>query len=89
MNPVANKVMKIAIALNKLGITTTLIAGPTNLISQKGLNIKKVTTADEMLSEIKKLLPVDLAVCAAAVADFRPIEKNKSKIKKNEKSYNL
>ena len=77
---------EIAIALNKLGITTTLIAGPTNLISQKGLNIKKVTTADEMLSEIKRLLPVDLAVCAAAVADFRPTEKSKSKIKKNDKS---
>ena len=77
---------EIAIALNKLGIATTLIAGPTNLISQKGLNIKKVTTADEMLSEIKRLLPVDLAVCAAAVADFRPAEKSKSKIKKNDKS---
>jgi len=77
---------EIAIALNKLGIATTLIAGPTNLISQKGLKIKKVTTADEMLSVIKKLLPVDLAVCAAAVADFRPAEKNKSKIKKNDKS---
>ena len=77
---------EIAIALNKLGIATTLIAGPTNLISQKGLNIKKVTTADEMLSEIKKLLPVDLAVCAAAVSDFRPVEKNKSKIKKNDKN---
>ncbi len=77
---------EIAIALNKLGIATTLIAGPTNLISQKGLNIKKVTTADEMLSEIKKLLPVDLAVCAAAVSDFRPAEKNNSKIKKNDKS---
>ena len=77
---------EIAIALNKLGIATTLIAGPTNLISQKGLNIKKVTTADEMLSEIKKLLPVDLAVCAAAVSDFRPAEKNNNKIKKNDKS---
>jgi len=77
---------EIAIALNKLGIATTLIAGPTNLISQKGLNIKKVTTADEMLSEIKKLLPVDLAVCAAAVSDFRPAEKSNSKIKKNDKS---
>ena len=35
---------------------------------------------------VKKLLPVDLAVCAAAVADFRPTEKSKSKIKKNDKS---
>jgi phosphopantothenoylcysteine decarboxylase/phosphopantothenate--cysteine ligase len=77
---------EIAIALNKLGIATTLIAGPTNLISQKGLKIKKVTTADEMLSVIKKLLPVDLAVCAAAVVDFRPAEKKKNKIKKNDQN---
>ena len=77
---------EIAIALNKLGIATTLIAGPTNLISQKGLKIKKVTTADEMLSVIKKLLPVDLAVCAAAVVDFRPAEKKRNKIKKNDQN---
>ena len=83
---------EIAVALNKLGITTTLIAGPSNFVSSKGLNIKKITTADEMLSEVKKSLPVDLAVCAAAVADFKPVEKNKKKIKKENgklKSINL
>ena len=83
---------EIAIALSKLGITTTLIAGPTNLISPKGLEVKKITSADEMLSEVKKSLPVDLAVCAAAVADFKPAEKNKNKIKKesmNLKSINF
>ena len=36
-----------------------------------------------MLNEVKKNLPVDLAVCTAAVADFKPVEKNKNKIKKN------
>ena len=35
-----------------------------------------------MLNEVKKL-PVDLAVCTAAVADFKPAEKNKNKIKIN------
>ena len=73
---------EIAIALNKLGIKTTLIAGPSNLISPKGIEVKKITSADEMLSEVKKLLPVDLAVCAAAVADFKPAERSKNKIKK-------
>jgi phosphopantothenoylcysteine decarboxylase/phosphopantothenate--cysteine ligase len=73
---------EIAIALNKLGITTTLIAGPSNLISPKGLKVKKITTADEMLDEVKKSLPVDLVVCAAAVTDFKPVKKNKNKIKK-------
>ena len=73
---------EIAVALNKLGINTTLIAGPSNLRPQKGLKIKKITSADEMLNEVKKSLPVDLAVCAAAVTDFKPAEINKNKIKK-------
>ena len=83
---------EIAIALSKLGIKTTLIAGPSNLTSVKGLRIKKIISADEMLSEVKKSLPVDLAVCVAAVVDFKPTEKNKNKIKKeniNLKSINF
>jgi len=73
---------EIAVALNKLGINTTLIAGPSSLIFSKDLNVKKVISADEMLSEVKKSLPVDLAVCAAAVADFKPSKKRINKIKK-------
>ena len=75
---------EIAIALNKLGIKTTLITGPSNLSPRKGLIIKRIISADEMFSEVKKSLPVDLAVCAAAVADFKPIRKNKNKIKKKD-----
>ena len=75
---------EIAIALNKLGIKTTLITGPSRLTSPKGIKVKKIISADEMLNEVKKSLPVDLAVCAAAVADFKPFEKNKNKIKKDE-----
>ena len=74
---------EIAIALNKLGIKTILIAGPSTLTSPKGVKVKKVISADQMLNEVKKNLPVDLAVCTAAVADFKPVEKNKNKIKKN------
>ena len=74
---------EIAIALNKLGIKTTLITGPSKLISPKGVKIKKVISADDMLNEVKKTLPVDLAVCAAAVTDFKPGERKKNKIKKD------
>jgi phosphopantothenoylcysteine decarboxylase / phosphopantothenate---cysteine ligase len=77
---------EIAIALNKLGIKTTLISGPSNLVLPKGLDVKKITSADEMFNEVKKLLPVDLAVCAAAVADYKPDKKNKNKIKKENKN---
>ena len=73
---------EIAIALNKLGIKTTLISGPSNIASPRGLKVKKITSADEMFNEVKKSLPVDLAVCAAAVTDFKPAEKGKNKIKK-------
>tara|TARA_B100000886_G_scaffold240729_1_gene168853 strand:- start:2024 stop:3250 length:1227 start_codon:yes stop_codon:yes gene_type:complete len=78
---------EIAIALNKLGIKTTLITGPSKLASPKGIIIKKIVTADEMFNEVKKTLPVDLAVCAAAVADFKPAEKFKNKIKKNKSNF--
>ena len=78
---------EIAIALNKLGIKTTLITGPSKLISPKGVKIKKVISADDMLNEVKKTLPVDLAVCAAAVTDFKPAEKNKNKIKKDKLNF--
>ena len=74
---------EIAIALTKLGIKTTLIAGPSNLVFSKDLKVKKITSADQMLNEVKKILPVDLAVCAAAVTDFKPTEKKTNKIKKD------
>ena len=83
---------EIALALNKLGIQTTLIAGPSNLIQQGHIKTKKVITADEMFNEVKKTLPVDVAICAAAVSDFKPSHKNKNKLKKkqnNLKSINL
>ena len=77
---------EIAIALNRLGIKTTLIAGPSNLVLPKDLDVKKITSADEMLNEVKKSLPVDLAICAAAVADYKPAEKSKNKIKKENRN---
>ena len=45
---------EIAIALNKLGVKTTLITGPSKLISPKGVKVKKIISADEMLNEVKK-----------------------------------
>ena len=74
---------EIAHALNRLGIKTTLITGPSNLISKKEVKTKKIISANEMFEAVKKSLPVDIAICAAAVADFRPIIKSKTKIKKD------
>ena len=79
---------EIASALSRLGIKTKLIIGPSNLTNLKNVKTKKIVTAEEMLEEVKKSLPVDVAICAAAVSDFKPIKKNKNKIKKNQKSFN-
>ena len=78
---------EIALALDKVGIKTTLIAGPSTFVVPKNIKVKKITSADEMLSEVKKTLPVDLAVCAAAVADFKPIQKDKNKLKKDKSNF--
>ena len=74
---------EIAHALNRLGIKTTLITGPSNLVSKKEIKTKKIISANEMFEAVKKCLPVDIAICAAAVADFKPIIKSKTKIKKD------
>ena len=75
---------EVALALNRLGIKTTLITGPTiQNVNSKELNIKRITTANEMMNEVQKTLPVDVAVCAAAVSDFKPKHTSKNKIKKN------
>jgi len=74
---------EIADALNRLGIETTLITGPSSIVSNKDIRTKKIVTASEMFEAVKKSLPVDIAVCAAAVADLKPVYKSKSKLKKD------
>ena len=80
---------EVALALKKLGVKTKLIAGPSNLVSSKNLKIKNIISAKEMMNEVKKSLPVDIAVCAAAVSDFKPKNTSKNKIKKNIVSLNV
>ena len=74
---------EIALALKKMGVKTTLVAGPSNLQIEKGLKVIKVKTSDEMFRAVKKSLPVDVVVCTAAVSDFKPSTFRKNKIKKN------
>ncbi len=74
---------EIALALKRMGVKTTLIAGPSNLQTEKGLKIIRVKTSDEMFDAVKKNLPVDVAVCTAAVSDFKPSIFQKNKIKKD------
>ena len=78
---------EIALALSKLGVNTTLVAGPTSLNYSKDIKIKKINSGEEMMRAVQKLLPVDIAICAAAVSDFKPMNTSKQKIKKDKKNF--
>ena len=80
---------EIANSLAKMGVKTTLISGPSRLKTPENVNIIKVETADQMYEETKKALPVDIAVCAAAVTDFKPEIYENQKIKKNKLKLNF
>ncbi len=72
----------IAQALRSLGADVTLVSGPTQLSPPEGINRVSVTSAREMLSACQEALPADIAICAAAVADWRVAEQSNQKIKK-------
>ena len=78
---------EIALALSRLGVNTTLIAGPTSLNYSKDIKVKKINSGEEMMVAVQKLLPVDIAICAAAVSDFKPKNKFKQKIKKGKETF--
>jgi phosphopantothenoylcysteine decarboxylase/phosphopantothenate--cysteine ligase len=72
----------IAAALAALGAETTLVTGPTHVADPAGVRVARIETALEMLAACRAALPVDVAVCAAAVADWRPAAVAAHKIKK-------
>lgn len=72
----------IAEALAALGCEVTLVSGPTALAAPAGVNRVQVETARQMLAACQAALPADLAVCVAAVADWRPADEGAVKIKK-------
>jgi phosphopantothenoylcysteine decarboxylase/phosphopantothenate--cysteine ligase len=74
----------IAIALARLGAQTTLVSGPTGLADPAGVAVRHIETAGEMLAACEAALPVDVAVFAAAVADWRVARTANQKIKKDE-----
>ncbi len=73
----------IATALARHGAETTLVSGPSRLADPEGLRTVHVETAAEMLAACRAALPVEIAVCAAAVADWRVAATAQHKIKKD------
>lgn len=72
----------IASALRDLGADVIFVTGPADTSPPLGVHVIKVETAREMKEAVDAALPVDAAVFAAAVADWRMAEQTTSKIKK-------
>ncbi|MDO9246343.1 MAG: bifunctional phosphopantothenoylcysteine decarboxylase/phosphopantothenate--cysteine ligase CoaBC [Phenylobacterium sp.] len=72
----------IAAALAELGCDVTLVAGPVAVPTPLGVRRVDVETAREMLAACEAALPADIAVCVAAVSDWRPEVEAGSKMKK-------
>jgi phosphopantothenoylcysteine decarboxylase/phosphopantothenate--cysteine ligase len=72
----------IASALAGLGADVTLVSGPVALADPPGLRTVRVDSADQMLAACLAAGRIDIAVCAAAVADWKAARPAPAKIKK-------
>jgi phosphopantothenoylcysteine decarboxylase/phosphopantothenate--cysteine ligase len=73
----------IASAAQAAGADVTLISGPVELRDPAGVSVKHVESAREMLHRVEAALPVDIAIFAAAVADWRVAHEGEQKLKKS------
>jgi phosphopantothenoylcysteine decarboxylase/phosphopantothenate--cysteine ligase len=74
----------IAAAAATAGADVVLISGPVNLPDPPGIAVIRVETARQMLDAVEQALPADVAIFAAAVADWRTESPSKTKIKKQQ-----
>ena len=72
----------IAAALAALGARVTLVSGPVAVPDPYGVTVRHVETAGQMLGACREALPADVAVFAAAVADWRVANATDRKLKK-------
>jgi phosphopantothenoylcysteine decarboxylase/phosphopantothenate--cysteine ligase len=72
----------IAQALAALGAQVTLVTGPVHEPDPEGVTVVRVETAAQMLKACMEALPRDIAVCAAAVADWHVVGAGRAKIKR-------
>ena len=72
----------IAAALAALGARVTLVSGPVGVPDPPGVTVRRIESAQQMLAACQAALPAEIAVCAAAVADWRVASAASGKIKK-------
>ena len=73
----------IAAAAAAAGAHVLLVSGPTHEPGPDGVETVRIETAEEMLAACAQGLPADIAVCAAAVSDWRAAARQRQKIKKD------
>ncbi|WP_284179452.1 bifunctional phosphopantothenoylcysteine decarboxylase/phosphopantothenate--cysteine ligase CoaBC [Rhabdaerophilum sp. SD176] len=73
----------LAEAARALGARVTLVSGPVTLPDPPGITVIRVETAREMDRAVEQALPADLAIFAAAVADWRVEDEAGQKLKKD------
>ena len=73
----------IAAALRDLGARVTFVTGPAEVRPPFGVTVVRVETAQEMAAAVMTALPADVAVMAAAVADWRVANVSGQKLKKD------
>lgn len=81
----------IAAALVNAGAQVSLIAGPTQLATPEGLSsFDKIVSANDMLKAVEaRFADTHIVIMAAAVADYRPVERSDKKIKKGDEGMKL
>ncbi|HEY1544466.1 MAG TPA: bifunctional phosphopantothenoylcysteine decarboxylase/phosphopantothenate--cysteine ligase CoaBC [Xanthobacteraceae bacterium] len=72
----------IARAAAAAGAAVTLVSGPVNLTDPPGVDVVHVESARDMLAAVERALPADIAIFAAAVADWRIAQASGQKLKK-------
>jgi phosphopantothenoylcysteine decarboxylase/phosphopantothenate--cysteine ligase len=73
----------IAAAAARAGADVVLVSGPVALDDPAGVKVARVETARQMLAAVEAALPADVAIFAAAVADWRVAQEGAQKIKKD------
>ena len=72
----------IAAACAGAGADVLLVSGPTTEPAPAGVETVRIETAEEMLAACERGLPADIAICAAAVSDWRAAAPRAQKLKK-------
>ena len=72
----------IAAALRDLGAKVSFVTGPATVPAPDGVQVVRINTADEMRAAVEAALPADVAVMAAAVADWKVANRADRKMKK-------